>query len=79
MLNGTDEFQQPEFQVFFKNRSTVWRYLDQNENEVLKTPEPRPLILRGYQKITHNGVDLPNPDTGMIRPTPQQDYSEVFI
>lgn len=79
LLDGSSSFLSPRYELRFKNRSTVWQYYDENEMLVTATPEPRPLIHRGYQKITHDGVDLPNPEVQMIRPTPQQTYSEIFI
>jgi hypothetical protein len=79
LLDGNSSFLSPRYELRFKNRSTVWQYYDENEMLVTATPEPRPLIHRGYQKITHDGVDLPNPEVQMIRPTPQQTYSEIFI
>lgn len=79
LLDGSNAFLSPRYELRFKNRSTVWQYYDKNELLVTATPEPRPLIYRGYQKITHDGVDLPNPEVRMIRPTPQQTYSEIFI
>jgi hypothetical protein len=79
LLDVGNNFLSPRYELRFKNRSTVWQYYDENEMLVTATPEPRPLIHRGYQKITHDGVDLPNPEVQMIRPTPQQTYSEIFI
>jgi len=79
LLDGSNAFLSPRYELRFKNRSTVWHYYDKDELLVTATAEPRPLIHRGYQRITHNGVDLPNPEARMIRPTPQQTYSEIFI
>jgi len=79
LTDGSDNFLAPKYEIRFKNRSTVWHFLDKEENLVASSAEPKPLIFRGYQKISHGGVDLPNPTAGMIRPTAQQTYSEIFI
>lgn len=79
LLDGSHTLLSPAFELRFKNRSTVWQYFDSDESLVATSIHPKPLIKRGYQKITHDGVDLPNPEVGMIRPTPQQTYSQIFI
>jgi hypothetical protein len=72
-----------EFDVVFKNRNTVWRYLfDSNQqvsggdhvkkengnSKVLITKSPHPLTHSGFITIKLNNVELPNPDVALIKP-----------
>ncbi|WP_372947670.1 hypothetical protein [Mariniphaga sp.] len=71
------------FEVVFKNRSTIWRYLfDSNQqvtggddvkrengnSKVLITKNEHPLTKSGFISVELGGVELPNPGVALIKP-----------
>jgi hypothetical protein len=86
----------PVFELIFENRKTVWRYIfdeDQtvkNNDDVKKedgnakqliTKQKQPLTERGFVKIEHGGVELPNPDAKLVKPNTANNkiYSEIYM
>ena len=71
------------FEVVFKNRNTIWRYLfDSNQqvtggddvkrengnSKVLITKNEHPLTKSGFISLELGGVELPNPGVALIKP-----------
>jgi hypothetical protein len=71
------------FEVVFKNRSTIWRYLfDSNQqvtggddvkkengnSKILITKNEHPLTKSGFISLELGGVELPNPGVAIIKP-----------
>lgn len=71
------------FEVVFKNRNTIWRYLfDSNQqvtggddvkrengnSKVLITKKTHPLTKSGFISVELGGVELPNPGVALIKP-----------
>jgi hypothetical protein len=69
-----------KYQINFKNRHTIWRYLSAKDSSFLfNTPEPKPLSHRGFVKVVNNGEDMPNPNVNMVKPESSSIVSEIFI
>ena len=85
VTNAQDEIQEPApaFEVVFKNRNTVWRYLfdadqqvtggddvkkENGNSKILITKDEHPLTLNGFIPIELGGVGLPNPGVALVRP-----------
>lgn len=85
VTNAQDEIQEPApaFEVVFKNRNTVWRYLfdadqqvtggddvkkENGNSKILITKDEHPLTLNGFIPIELGGVELPNPGVALVRP-----------
>ncbi|MCA1760099.1 MAG: hypothetical protein LC658_10050, partial [Bacteroidales bacterium] len=71
------------FEVVFKNRNTIWRYLfdsnqqvtggddvkrENGDSKVLITKNEHPLTKSGFISVELGGVELPNPGVALIRP-----------
>jgi hypothetical protein len=85
VTNAQDEIQEPApaFEVVFKNRSTVWRYLfnadqqvtggddvkkENGNSKILITKTEHPLTQTGFISVELGGVELPNPSVALVRP-----------
>jgi len=69
----------PVFQVRFKNRSAIWKYLDKNTSDV-KSTEPNPLPLTHFG----NAGTKQKPSAGLIKTVRSgtritQLVSEIFV
>lgn len=84
------------FEILFENRKTTWRYIFNSEQtvvgaddveveigdtKVLITKTEHPLTQKGFVSIELGGVELPNPDSSLIKPnsTNNKIYSEVYM
>lgn len=71
------------FEVVFKNRSTIWRYLfdtnqqvtggddvkkENGDSKILVTKSEQPLTQTGFIPVELGGVELPNPGAALIKP-----------
>ena len=84
-----------EFNVVFKNRSTIWRYIfDQNQTvspadslklengdaKRLVTKDEQPLTQNGFIRIKLGSKELPNPHVKNTMPDSSNNYySEIFM
>jgi hypothetical protein len=90
VTNEQNEIQDPAqtFEVVFKNRNTIWRYLfDANQqvtggddvkkengnSKVLITKTEHPLTKNGFISIELGGIELPNPGVSLIKPDVSDD------
>ncbi|WMJ72675.1 hypothetical protein RCC89_05785 [Cytophagaceae bacterium ABcell3] len=74
----------PYFSVYFENRKTYWKYIDQEGVVVYTSEEALPLTLRGYIDLTEGQLSgsnafLPNPEPKRIKYSNNKYYSEIFI
>lgn len=84
-INNLGEINDParEFQVVFRNRETIWRYIFEKEQEVknkdsvkkengsgrqLITKKAHPLTEKGFVSVELGGKELPNPNASVIKP-----------
>ncbi len=90
-------FQNPKkYEIYFENRKTFWRYIFQTDQtvtgtddvkveksnrRVLVTKKKYPLTQRGFVEVQLNDVDLPNPDSRIIKPDVSSNkiYSEIYM
>lgn len=84
---GVYEFSSPtpELNMYLANRSTRWRFLENQGATIAYTSNPQPLTKNGYIKTppgNGNQTRYPNPDAKLIVEDPPLSgtyYSEVFI
>jgi hypothetical protein len=84
------------FELLFDNRKTFWRYIfnhdktvdavDDVEKEgvdskILISKIEQPLTQRGFISLKLGGIELPNPDEGLVIPDTLNDkyYSEIYM
>ena len=84
------------FEILFENRKTAWRYffdtgqtttgaddvkIEDGDSKVLITKTDQPLTQKGFVSIKLSGVELPNPNSELIKPdsTSSKIYSEIYI
>lgn len=79
LVNSLNEFQSPEFLLRFKNRSTVWRYINSANKAIIHESTYNPLTRSGMINVPFSDRSLPNPDPQMIRPEAEQYYSDIYI
>ncbi|MEL7001984.1 MAG: hypothetical protein AAFN93_04520 [Bacteroidota bacterium] len=79
LVNGSNEFQSPEYILRFKNRSTVWRYINSQNRDVVHESDFNPLTASGIIDVSFDGSNLPNPGIQIIRPEPTQYYSDIYL
>lgn len=88
---GDDSLKEPVFELRFKNRSTVWRYLGENFTNA-PVSGPHPLTRKGIVPVTvkdkdmNDITDMPNANIKMIKtehpPLDNQHYdvvSEIYV
>lgn len=85
-----------EFEIAFENRKTFWRYIfNENQNVVgqddvkkengnskqLVTKQKQPLTSKGFVSLEHAGVELPNPNAKLVKPsnTSNKIFSEIYM
>lgn len=79
LVDSNNEFQSPEFLLRFKNRSTVWRYIDSKNKTVVHESDFNPLTYSGIVSVPFDGNDLPNPGIQVIKPEATQYYSDIYL
>ncbi len=84
------------FEILFENRKTAWRYffdtdqtvsgaddveIENGDSKVLITKTDQPLTQKGFVSIKLGGVELPNPNSKLIKPDSRSSkiYSEIYI
>jgi hypothetical protein len=67
------------YELNFKNRRTVWRYISNEDKSVLLETDPLPLSRNGYINIAIDGENVPNADSRLIKPETGQVVSEIFV
>lgn len=84
------------FELLFDNRETVWRYIFDNNQTVLPgddvrvenadlkilvTKSEQPLTQKGFVSVELGGVELPNPNTRLVKPNTSNNkiYSEIYM
>lgn len=91
MLAGDGSLLEPVYELRFKNRSTVWRYLGEKFTN-LPTSGPHPLTKKGLVPVTVSNkdgnpvADMPNPNVNMVKTehpaldnTHYEVISEIYI
>ncbi|MEO1434576.1 MAG: hypothetical protein AAFV80_03515, partial [Bacteroidota bacterium] len=82
LLDGGGAFNEPQFDLRIRNRSTFWRYLDETAFAAVAVDgadNPLPLTRDGFLSVTRNMNELPNPSAHRIRTEPDAIYSEIII
>jgi hypothetical protein len=86
----------PTFQIQLNNRKTFWRYIfrqDQTVNgsseveieggdpKILITTVEQPLTEKGFISIHLKGIELPNPNANLVKPSSSSDkiYSDTYM
>jgi hypothetical protein len=69
----------PDFRLSFKNRSTVWRYINAANRSVILETGANPNTSIGFIPVVINGSEQPNPSINVIKPETDKIVSEIFI
>ncbi|MEM6723363.1 MAG: hypothetical protein AAF598_04950 [Bacteroidota bacterium] len=82
LLDGSGAFNEAQYDLRIRNRSTFWRYLDETAFAALTVvgaDNPLPLTRDGFLSVTRNSNELPNPSASRIRMESDAIYSEIII
>lgn len=92
--DGSFQSTENQFIIRFKNRATIWRYIfsgsqslqgntelsvENGDDKILVTKEMHPLTANGGIALQLGDRRLPNASAKMIKPEPENNYSEIFI
>ena len=84
------------FELLFENRKTTWRYIFNNDQKVknkddvkkengdskrLITKNEQPLTQKGFVSVELGGIELPNPNSRLIKPDSSSNkiFSEIYM
>lgn len=79
LVQGDNTMNSPEYILRIMNRSTVWRYVGSKDRLVQHETDFNPLTSSGNIEVMVSGNTLPNPSVNIIKPEPQQYYSDIYL